>query len=239
MAGSEDLVTTISVPPVPGNIIQGRSKTHNLLIDYETGGIGLNDPSQGQLVQVWQGIVQNFRDIYFSAPNTPNTIVYSTGYAAQMISICFDQNMRPHVAFMENGTSKLYFYNSSLGHSDLLVLPTGSKNPKITLNDKRPEQSTYSDIVLVYQRGTDLFVRVQRERYLIEHLVATGTVGELLKIGMNDGMRIQYEFGVKMTDKELMDALAQGSPIASSEIVTPDSSTSPSSSDIWELERKE
>lgn len=229
---------SISTTPVSGDFIYGRDHNDNLLIDHEMGGIGLNDPSQGNEYQIWTGIVQNIREIWVSAPNTPLTLVYASAYEITELSISFDQLMRPYAAFVENGQCKLYWFDSVAGAPAVLSLPAGCYNPRITLDDKRPEQNSVSDILLFYMRDKNLYYRIQRERYLMEHLLATGIEGNLLRAGMNTKYRIQFEFAIRMTEDELINGeLAKGSPISGSSTVTPDNSTSPSSADIWELDR--
>lgn len=229
---------SLSVGGPPGTIIQGKALTSNLLVDYETGGIGLNDSSQGMLVQIWKGEVRNSREVFVSAPNTPPTFVLSAGYALTEISIAFDQNMHPCIAFMENGLSKLYWYDTTIPGPTYITLPAGARNPKITLDDKRPLESGNSDIILAYMNGTSLYFRMQRERFTVERLLATGIDGDLLKIGMNDKLRLQFELGKKMSEEELLKNLAKGSPISSFTVEINDAVTTPSDSDIWELERK-
>lgn len=226
----------LSTNPVVGNFIQGRAQTVNLLVDYESGGIGLNNPSAGMLYQIWKGELLNLRDIYISAPNTPRTHLVSTGFACTEISIAFDQNMRPHVAYMDGSFARFYWFDPTIPGPAILTLPAGSRNPKVTLDDKREIHSSDSDIILAYMRGTSLYFRFQRERYLIERLLKTNVVGDLLKIGMADSSRVQFQFGVRMTQEELIEKLAAGSPISGSTPVTEDDSTSPSSSDLWELD---
>jgi hypothetical protein len=202
------------------------------------GGIGLGDPGQGQLYQLWTGEVLNLRSIYVSSPNTPRTLIYSASYQITELSITFDQNMRPYAAFVERGYAKLFWYNSQIAANDILTLPAGSRNPKIMLDDKRLIHSSESNIYLFYMRGTTLYYRQQSDRFAIENVYATGIAGDLLIMGLNTGYRLQFTFGIKKTYDELLNGeLAAGSPIASSTVVISDDSSTPSDSDIWELDR--
>lgn len=232
-------VPGMSSTPVPASINGGKGLTDNLLIDYETGGAGLNDSVGGLRYQIWKAEVLNFREVWLSAPNTPQTFVFSSGYALQEISLAFDQNMRPYIAYVENGIAKFYWFNSLIGAPDILTLPLGSRNPKATMDDKFDEATNLgtNDIILAYMRGTTLYYRLQRDRYQIEYVLKTDVVGDLLKFGMGANRRLQFVFGTKMTEEELINGeLAKGSPISGSQNVTVDNSTSPSSADIWELD---
>lgn len=232
------LFTELSPVPVIGTIVGGRSNTTNLLIDYETGGIGLNDPSAGLEYQIWTGEVLNLREIYISAPNTPRTLIYANGYEITELSISFDQNMHPFAAFVDRSFCRLFYYDSVNGANAVMSLPAGSRNPRLTMDDKRPEASGINDVLLFYMRDTTLLYRIQRERFQIEHVVATNISGDLLRVGMSDKSRIQFDFGTRMSQDDLMQELAKGSPISDSAQVTPDSAATPSDSDIWELEKK-
>lgn len=230
---------TLATVPVTGEMIWGKGQTTNLLIDYELGGVGLNDPSQGLMYQIWTGEVLNLRSIYFSAPNTERTLVYSSSYQITELSITFDQNMHPYAAFMERGFAKMYWFNSSSGQNEVFSLPAGARNPKITLDDKRSSQESSSDVILAYMQGTTLYVRYQRDRFLIAYPLQAGIDGDLLKIGFTDKYRMQFELGKKMSYNELLKVLSKGSPIEDFELATSDPVTTPSIADIWELERKD
>lgn len=229
----------LSSSPVVDDIVGGKGQSNNQLIDYETGGIALNNPTGGLSYQIWKAEVLNFREVWISSPNTPRTFVFSSGYSLQSISLSFDQNMRPYIAYMENGIAKFYWFNSLIGGPDILTLPTGSRNPKTSMDDKNSVATDLgtNDIILAYMRGTTLYFRVQRDRYQIEYTLRTGVTGDLLKFGMGENRRLQFVFGTKMTDEELINGeLAKGSPISGFTPVTEDDSTSPSSSDLWELD---
>lgn len=225
--------------PIIGDYVYGNQATENFLIDYDFGGIGLNDSSQGLLVQTWKAELLNFRDVYVSAPNTPKTYVFSSGYQITQLSLTFDQLMRPYIAFLENGLSKLYWFDSVIPGPAILTLPTGSRSPRVKMDDKRPEFTSTSDIILAYIRSGKIYVRVQRERYLIEHEFASGIPDnvELLKFGFTDNYRLRFDLATKMTEDQIINGeLAKGSPISGYTPVTEDDSTSPSSSDLWELD---
>lgn len=226
--------------PITGNYIYGRAQTNNLLIDYEQGGFGISDTSRPLTYQTWKAEVKNLRDIWVSSPNTPEFIAYSTGYECTEVSLSFDQNMHVFLAFVENKRAKLFWYDPVLPGNSVMLLPIDARNPKLTMDVKESVFTSISDIILFYMRGTSLYCRVQRERFQTEHLIVAGIDGDLLRVGMNDKRRLQYQFGKKMTYDELINGeLAKGSPIESSSIVTSDSSATPSDSDIWELERKD
>lgn len=230
----------LSSTPVLVPFTGAKALTNNLLVDYEDGGIALSDNSQGLLYQIWKGTVQNLRNVYFTPENGTDILVYPGAYAVTEISISFDQLMHPYISFVENNRAKLYWYDSAVGAQSVMNLPIDVRCPKIILDDKRDGQSSTSDVLLFYMRGTTFYYRQQRDRFQVEYTLKTNVQGDLLKVGFNTSYRLQFQFGIKMTEDELINGeLAKGSPIKSSSIITSASSTTPSDSDIWELERKD
>lgn len=170
----------------------GDSNTVTNLTDYEYGGVSLYDGTQGLLVKLWKMQVVG-SDVIISE-NGANSQVLFTESGITEISFTFDQNMNPFVAYVAGGTAKYYWYDSSIPGYTTTNLPSGSTNPRATFDDKRASQILLdkSDIVLGYLRAGNLYVRVQRERYLTEHLFQSGVTGKLVKIGMNNKNRLQF-----------------------------------------------
>jgi hypothetical protein len=180
------LSTTDIVSPVIGsrrNSVISRSFT----IDYEDGGIALNDPSAGLMYQMWTGQVIG-NDVVLSAPSVSPTIIY-TGVNITEISFTFDQNMRPTLAFVEGGQSKMLWYNPIIPGNE--VTNISGSSPKVFLDDKRPLQNITSDILLAYIFNNNLCMRMQRDRYLIEYILKNIT-GRLITIGMGSNWRVQF-----------------------------------------------
>ena len=162
------------------------------LVDYEYGGVSLYDGSQGLLVKLWKIEVVG-SDVIISENGANSQTLFSQSGITE-ISFTFDQNMNPFVAYVVDGVSKYYWYDSSLPGYTTTELPSGSTNPRVTFDDKRNSQILLdkSDIILAYLRTGNLYVRVQRERYLTEHLFKSGVTGKLLKVGMNNKNRLQF-----------------------------------------------
>lgn len=167
------------------------------LVDYENGGIALNDASQGLLYQVWRArILENFEtgqtEIWIDA-EAVDAFLWRAADDITEVSIAFDQNMRLHVAWVENNESFFYWYDTSLASHVTTNYGGSVITPRITMDDKRPLQIQRNDIVLAYLKNDNLYCRYQRDRYTVEYLRAS-TVGSpgLIKIGMNKALRLQY-----------------------------------------------
>lgn len=180
----------LSDPAVPTGFVGAALNPITRTLDYEDGGIALNDPSMGQNYQVWQAVIRDEK-IFISAPSVPEFEFYS-GTAVTDVSIAFDQNMRLHVAYTDNEVTKFYWFNTLTGQSETLTLGEGYLTPKCSLDDKRSIQSGGSDIILAYVKDGELCYRQQRDRFLIERVLAEGPFYGISKLGMNAGNRLQF-----------------------------------------------
>lgn len=156
--------------------------------DWELGGVALNDPSQGLTVQVWKFTLEVDKDtgdsfVYVEAPSVAKTLLFTGSYMTE-IAGAFDQNMNPMVAYIESGTPKFWWWDSTANAMVHTTLPTGSFDLRCSLDDKRRFNVAESDVILSYVRGGSLYYRLQRERYLTEHLLQDN-VSRLVCSAMN------------------------------------------------------
>lgn len=185
----------ISSQAIIGATIDPVKQPGDFLIDWERGGIGLNDPSQGLLYQLWTlkvVTVDSVQEVRVSAPTVPETVLF-TGASITEASLAFDQNMRPFVAYVEGGQSKIYWYDTSIPGQTTTTLPSGVRTPRCTVDEKREWHSDISDIILAYINAGNLCVRLQRDRYQIEYaLKAVGSTAELVSVGLTVKQRLQF-----------------------------------------------
>jgi hypothetical protein len=113
------------------------------------------------------------------------------------LSLSFDQNMRPAVAYVVAGQAYLYWYNSVTELQETWTLPADVKSPFLSLDDKRDPATTITsnDTLLFYIRGTSLYYRQQRERYVTERLLKTYPDSNIRvgRAGMSRGLRMQIQ----------------------------------------------
>lgn len=167
----------------------------SLLKAVEWGGVALNDPSQGLLVKPWT-VEYKFQsgNVVVSAADVPETVLFTRPDVSE-VSLAFDRNMQPVVAFVQDGQAKLYFYDSLLPGYRFLETELGdAKNPRVTHDDKRNTQSASADVILAYVVGDSLRYRQQRDRYLIERTLMNAGVIRLVHVGMNAKMRLQFMY---------------------------------------------
>ena len=71
-------------------------------VDYEWGGVALNDPSQGLMVKVWTARYDpRSAALYLSAPGVDQFLLFGRPGISE-IGLAFDQNMNPFVCFVQN-----------------------------------------------------------------------------------------------------------------------------------------
>lgn len=169
----------------------------NRLTDFELGGVALQDASQGLQVQRWTCRAESETGIvYLGAENVPEIPLF-TADGITDLSLAFDQNMRPFVAFTQLNQAKFRWYDTVLGANRITELDPNDRTPRCCMDDKRPWQVSQgaNDVILAYLRGDSLYYRQQRERYEVERFLASGLEGKrLIKVGMNIAWRLQFEF---------------------------------------------
>lgn len=191
----------LSTTPQPAIFVGARNYPISKIVDYEDGGIALNDASQGLLYQRWKALLFNSGEedsyIQLSATEVPAFKLIELPRLTE-ISISFDTLMRPTLAYVQDGVAYLRWYDSAAADYVTDTIGAGVLTPRVSLDDKRflaTNGYQTNDVILAYVRDRNLYVRIQRERYLIEHLLAEDC-NPLIKIGMNRQLRLQFMFEV-------------------------------------------
>ena len=182
--------------PVEGNFFppDDRLRT-SLLVDYEDAGIDIGDPSEGLQYQFWEARVAG--GVIQTRPEAGGAWYDITSAASiTEISLAFDQNMRPQVAYVAGGVVKFYWFDSA---AEAYVTSTfaGATSPVCAMDDKREREVGLNDVVLFYLLDGRVIMRRQRDRYSIAYdmaAVPSGTT-RIVRWGMTDQMRFQLEFG--------------------------------------------
>lgn len=166
------------------------------LVDYEEGGIALNDPSQGLLYQLWTFTAQE-KDAFVEAPSTNGKIkLFSTSADIEILRGTFDQNMNTFVAYRSSGQWHYRWFDTTASAYVTSDLSSTITSCACTLDDKRKLESSGSDILLFYTNNDNLYQRRQRDRYTVEKLVRESVGGKLVKVGMNGLNRLQFKLQV-------------------------------------------
>lgn len=162
-----------------------------LLVDYEIGGVGISDPSQGLLVKQWTARYEDGR-VLLSADDVPETVLFSRPGITE-IALAFDTNMAPFIAFQDAGGVAYWWFDPSQSqHVISPYLPAGCNSPRCTLDDKRYLTDATRDIILAYLRDGALYYRQQRDNYGIERQLDPGPFVSLVAVGMNRKNSLQF-----------------------------------------------
>ncbi len=191
--------TTLSSTSVPSAWINPYQRTRtNPLIDYDIGGVDLQDPSQGQRVKVWKSYWEA-GTIYVTPDDGGAITPVINVIDCKEVSFTFDQNMRYTCCYMDNGGLKLYWYDSTIPGMTTTTFPNAISG-MIRLDDKRTSQGGTSDILLVYIEGGQLKLRQQRDRFLIEYVIKTTDAKSVVQLGMNTKWRIQIQLAGELPE---------------------------------------
>lgn len=182
--------------------------TPTLLEDYETGGIALQDPSQGLLVQTWYGYWDSQDSTAYLVPGVDGTpIQIFTEPNVFEFSFTFDQNMRwVAVYFLVDGTCKLRWYDSQ-AQGYVVTVFTGLTAIKLCLDDKRRVQTNLgsSDVIFTYVTNNTLCFRQQRDRFTIEYPLQPDLPDNLriANFGMAMNLRLQWRLKYRTFEERL------------------------------------
>lgn len=188
--------TIISAYLFPDNLVSTD------LEDWELGGIGLSDPSQGLEYQAWHLTVLGegaLTTVWLDAPTTPLVQQFALPNIT-WARLAFDQNMHPVISYMAQGGPGFWWWDPTIPGNTFTTLPSTILRPCVTMDDKRDTQTLLgnNDVVMAYINNNNLCFRLQRERYATEHvwlvninlLVSNPFVN---KIGMTTGLRLLIE----------------------------------------------
>ena len=126
----------LSSPAVPAELLfpDNVSRTERK-VDYERGGIELNNPSQGNNFQNWRLRIDENKVLVSPEPyETIETLLF-TAVGITEASLAFDQNMAPAVAYIQAGQAKLWWYDSSVPGRVTTTLAAGITSVYLTLDD--------------------------------------------------------------------------------------------------------
>lgn len=162
------------------------------------GPVALNDASQGLRVRLWQARAEG-ANLLIGAPGVPEFVWYTHDHPVLEISLAFNQNGDPHVAFVDTeGAPYLRWYDPIEEDEVTTALAAGTVNPRVTYDDSRPFNIANSDVVLGYVRDGLLRYRLQRDRFEDEYTPPIGeggspaTASGLRHISFNSALRLEF-----------------------------------------------
>lgn len=180
---------TLTPNPMQGTFLYTVRAERDQLIDFEQGGIALNDGSQGTDVQLWSGIYLD-GGFQLSAPTVPPTIVYSTPNVTRF-AFSFDQNMQPVLAWQDPSGAHVRFY-ANTGHFQIQDLEAGAVNVCMSADSNNPLDVNIRNVILAYNVGDSLNARVQVESYADAHVLDGAFPYAMTACGPGTDYRYRY-----------------------------------------------
>lgn len=170
------------------------------LVDYELGGVALQDPSLGLQYQTWKAHWNSADSTVYATPSTTGVpVALHTRSDVIELAFTFDQNMRWSTAVRLAGDIMEHRWYDSAIESYRVSTYTGVTSVRITLDDKRDIQihSGVSDVILTYIKSGLVKWRIQRDRFLTEygHSTAFSENVRITQFGMNIKNRLQWRLG--------------------------------------------
>lgn len=179
----------LSDTPVVAPFLEQVNRRSLPLIDFERGGVAIGDTSSGLRALLWTAEYTG-GSVMLSSDTHPASVLFTRAGITQ-ISLAFSQNMAPAIAFVDGDGSWLWWEDAALGGYTFVALP-GATTPRICLDEKREPLLNTSDIILAYIKDNDLCYRQQRDRFLVEYVLAEDVDAELVAIGLNTANRLQF-----------------------------------------------
>lgn len=181
----------LSDPAMPADFLRPYNREKAAFVDYARGGVALLDPSRGLNVKDWTCYLQE-GGCFISASDVPIFKVETIDSRADWISMAFDQNMHYNLAYkVPNEGAYLYWYDAA--QNRYVTDSLGNVfTPILRMDDVRHDATGSNDLVLSYIRGNSLCVRIQRDRFGLEYVLATNAGSRIVQCGMNRKMRFQW-----------------------------------------------
>ena len=177
--------------PIPSDFTERVSVYNQPLVDYENGGPNLGEQTND--VSYEWAAASDGTSVWVFRENVDPVVVLEDEDISQ-ISFAFDQLMNPHIGYVSQGIVKLYWWDTLASVYETMVL-SGVRNPRLCTDEKNPLFTGDRDIIFAYIKGTDLCLRIQRDRFNTEYVFASGISQRsvLSAVCMNKGRRLQFQ----------------------------------------------
>lgn len=162
------------------------------LVDYELGGVDIEDTSEGISGYTWHCRVVG-SSVLIGRDGVPDVELFQRAGITD-VSFAFSQSMQPNVAWEQgDGLVWMRWFDSAANEFRIDTFGAG-RSPRLCLDDKRPGMIDFSDVILAYVTPDDRIVfRAQRERFGVEHdLGPAGLDGRIVRMGMSARNSLQF-----------------------------------------------
>lgn len=164
------------------------------------GPIAIQDPTSGLFVKIWQmRTPTDSGNLLLSSTNVAEYVWYTHAKRVTQVSLAFDQNGLPVVAYVDIDKSAfLRWFDSTVNQYVTVDITSYATTPRVTLDDARQFNLGNSDVILGYVRAGVVRYRIQRERFETEHTPTIGVGGATAKatalrhVSMNSNLRLEF-----------------------------------------------
>jgi hypothetical protein len=185
----------LSSAPVSSSWVYPYGIRNGNFFDYERGGKALNDASLGLDLQIWIARYDPAgQNIWVQSDGGTPTTVLSGLTGVERISLTFDQLMNPTICYVQQGVTKLYFYDGAIQSMATATFPNAVYGIA-RLDDRRIAFSGQSDIILTTIENGFVGYRLQRDRYLTFYPLEQTQERIIRQAGMNRNWRFQIQLG--------------------------------------------
>ena len=181
--------------PVVDDIIAPRDKAKvNPTTSSDNGPIAIQNTSKGLMAKIWTA---SYNSVTGTVKLQDGTSLF-TDVNLKELSLTFTQNGIPFIAFRSGTRIKIWWYDPLLSNYTIKDVTAGDQ-PFCSLDGRRPEFSSISDVFIIYHRAGEIFYRLQRDRFDVEY--STGIIGgtdiviECFGMAKNNRLQIKYYEG--------------------------------------------
>lgn len=167
------------------------------LLAKDFGPVALQDPSEGVRVKVWTARLEE-GVLWIGADDVSETILFTRSVdvdPVNKIDLTFNQNGDPFIAFEQSGQIYIYWHDPLEGDNTFRHIAPG-EDPFCHLDERRPEFSGISDIILVYKSGGVLYWAEQRDRFTVSREPPQPSSTEFRISGL--GMQTNNRMGISV-----------------------------------------
>ena len=179
--------------PIVGEYTPPISNTYDPLFETVEGGIAIGDPSQGRLYQYWT-IDYDGRFITVR-PASGGIALQLQRNSVSSVSLAFDANMSPVIAYQVAGTGAfLYYYDTLTSQYVEKFYPTAISS-RVVVDQPANWYVGNSDVMFGYTTVSHICYRQQRDRYDIEYVIQPTTCNNafLKRLGLSNVNRLQFQ----------------------------------------------
>lgn len=187
-----------TLTPVLSAFLPPLTDPYDPLTMRATGGVAINNGSQGREVQFWTVSYDGTNILVSDAGEVVRFVLAVADVLA--VSLAFDSNMAVALGYMTVAGGHLYFYNGLHNAYETIDFPTAT-SCRVAVDKTTRFFEAQSDVVFAYvASGSTVHYRYQRDRYLVEYDVdpqPTITVDNpLIRLGPTLGNRLEFEYFV-------------------------------------------